>query len=222
MDLSKLVYEVKESVSGMSDDRYLDDRYVTHLINVNRADILKKDTNRNPGKTMGESNQTISVDVTPVSSAIRDGVTLNCKVVRSVNPLPRTIYSSSLFQFLRIRPAGIKFTPIDYIEWQRVPYLTFEFPVIYAALDVNYYLYIFSPNNDEDIKYIAATGVFEEPDVVDPNILDDIKPYPMSSTLWAAVKPQVINYILQRMPGDPLNNEEPDVQQTKGPRSRAE
>lgn len=223
MDLNKLVYEVKEFVGAMSDDRYLDDRYVTHLINVNRADILKKDTNRKPGKTMGEVNQTISVDLSPVSSAIRDGVALSCKVVRSTNPLPRLVYSSSIFQFLKVRPAGMRFAPIEYVEWQRVPYLTFEFPVIYAAIDVDYYLYLFSPNNDEDIKYAAITGVFDEPTVADATILDDTNPtaYPMPNSLWTAVKPQVVNQILQQVPGDPLNNEEPDVQQTRKPQSRA-
>jgi hypothetical protein len=206
MELDKLIYEVKEQVSAISDDRYLDNRLVTFKISAARADLIRKMLARRPGYNTIGMEQEVQLDVQSVSRALIPGLTLDCKVLRSVEPIPKLIYEGSFTQYIKVRTADVLHNTIEVIDASRANFITFEFPVVYAFLDSGYYMYFLEPNNHQELKYAILTGVFEDPLEVDPELTD----YPLKLNDWESIKPLIVNSILGTPPEDPLNNSEED------------
>jgi hypothetical protein len=206
MELAKLIYDVKEGVSAISDDRFLDERYITHLINTSRADLVRKMLDKRPGYNTLGMEQNVDVTVASASRSIFGGLTLDCNVLRSTTPLPKLIYEGSLSNYFKVRTADLLNNTIEIIDISRANSIVFEFPVVYAVLDFEYYLYFLVPNNNQELKYAVLTGVFEDPLEVDPELTD----YPLNQSEWASMKPRIVADILNRPSEDPLNNSEAD------------
>jgi hypothetical protein len=207
MEKDKLIYDIKEQVSAISDDRHLDDRYVEHLIGTARADLYRKMLAKRPGYTTLGMEQNIDVTVESATRSIFSGLTLDCNVLRSTVPMPKLIYEGSLSSYFKVRTADILKNTIEIIDIARANFVVFEFPVVYAFLDYQYYLYFLVPFSEQELKYAVLTGVFEDPMEVDPELTN----YPISASDWNTIKPLIINTIMSRPAEDPLNNSEPDL-----------
>ena len=70
MDLNKLIYELREATNSISDDRRIDDRYVTQLINNQRAASLRSTYSLKPYTNTNGLTQDINIDIEIVSHII--------------------------------------------------------------------------------------------------------------------------------------------------------
>lgn len=206
MELAKLIYDIKESVSAISDDRHIDNRYIEHLINNGRADFIKKLLSSRPGYDAINLEQNFHANIESVSRSIFPGLELECKVLRSTLPVPTMLNSDVLSRSFRVRTADILHDTIEVITAERANVITFEFPVVYAFLDYNHYLYLISKNNHQELKYAVVTGIFEDPKDIDP----DLTEYPLPEFMWKTIKDGIVQEILHRPHEDPINNSEPD------------
>jgi len=218
-NLDKLVYEVRKQVGAISDDRYLDARYITYLIGKYRADLLRKKLSRQPYYETTGAVQYQPLELVPVSKSVFPQLDLSCKVLRSKKPVSKLLYEEPNSNWFRVVTADITRNTIETISVHRAPYLSFEFDVAYSFLaagkeadpdgiekiDEDYYLYVIAKDSME-LRFAIVVGVFEDPYDVNPD-MDD---YPIKMSDWAIISPEVVNYILGKVPPDPLNNSEPD------------
>lgn len=206
MKLEKLIYDIRESLSAISDDRRIDDRYIEHLINVARADFIKKLLSSRPGYNVVNLEQNWHANVESVSRSIFPNLNIACQILRSTEPVPEMITSDIISQYFRVRTADILKNTIETIEYERANQLTFEFDVVYAFLDYEHYLYFVSKDNHQELKYAVVTAIFNDPDEIE----DPLEEYPMPGYMWKIIKPDIVALLNSRPIEDPINNSEPD------------
>lgn len=206
MKLEKLIYDIREMLSVISDDRRIDDRYIEHLINIARADFIKKLLSSRPGYNTINLEQNWHANVESVSRSIFPNLTLECSILRSTVPIPEMISSDIISQFFRVRTADIIKNTIEVIEYERANNLTFEFDVVYAFLDYDKYLYFVSKDNHQELKYAVVSAIFNDPS----DIEDPLEDYPMPAYMWNTIKPNIVALLNSRPIEDPINNSEPD------------
>lgn len=206
MELKKLVYDVREQLSVISDDRRIDDRYIEHLINVGRADFIKKLLSKRPGYNIVNLEQNWHASIESVSRSIFPNVNLACTILRSTTPIPEMITTDVMSQYFRVRTADIIKNTIEVIEYERANTVTFEFNVIYAFLDYGNYLYLISKDNHQELKYAVVSSVFSDPKEIEDPLID----YPMPAYMWGIIKPNIVALLNSRPIEDPINNSEPD------------
>jgi len=206
MELQKLIYDVRENLSIISDDRRIDDRYIEHLISVARADFIKKLLSTRPGYNTINLEQHFHVNVESTSRSIFPNLDISCSILRSTEPVPEMITTDITSQHYIVRTADILKNTIEVIEYERANQLTFEFDVVYAFLDYKNYLYFISKNNHQELKYAVITGIFSDPFDVDDALTD----YPLPSFMWNSIRPGIVALLNSRPIEDPINNSEPD------------
>lgn len=225
MKLDKIVYEVREALNAISDDRRVDTRYIAQVVSLYRADLIRKLLTRRTCITTLGMQQHIPMEVETVSRSIFPGLELPCVILRTTEKVPKLIYEGAGYKWYAVRTADVRKDTIETISWARVPYLTFEFNTVYSFLAPgvaasdgsmpplfdstdelsNYYMYVISKDNF-DLKYLIVSGIFENPLEADP----DLEEFPLNASEWSAIKPNVINAIVNKPGEDPLNNSEPD------------
>jgi len=216
MELEKLIYDVRESLSTISDDRRIDDRYIEHLINVGRESFIKKLLSTRPSYNTINLEQNWHANIESVSKSIFPGVVMSCKVLRSTAPIPSMITSDVLAQQFRVRTADITMDTIEVISAERANKVTFEFNVVYAFLDYEHYLYFLSKDGHQELKYAVVTGIFNDPkDVEDP-----LTDYPISGFMWEPIKNNILALLNSRPIEDPINNSEPDYMETNAKKDK--
>jgi hypothetical protein len=206
MELDKLVYEVIEDVSAISDDRYLDERLIIHKINSARADLVRKMMNSKPGYPTQGLEQDFPLVLESVTRSIFPGLTIPCNILRSTQPIPDLISTRTLSEFYKVRTVDILKNTIEIIEPNRANFVVFEFPVVYAFVYNDDYLYLLAPEHNQELKRAILTGVFDDPTAVE----DPLEDYPIKASDWALIKPLIVQDILNRPMEDPLNNSETD------------
>tara|TARA_R110000744_G_scaffold31320_2_gene73687 strand:- start:3057 stop:3731 length:675 start_codon:yes stop_codon:yes gene_type:complete len=205
MDISKLIYDIREATSSISDDRRIDDRYILNTISVARAEYLRQLIARKPYYSVSGLTQTIPVVVETVSRSRSSNLPLQCTIMRSVEKIPKLIYEGTVGNWWNIRTVDILNRWLETIEPERSPHITFEFNVLYGFIDFDYYLYFLSKDTKE-LEEVFITGVFENPLEVDPGLTE----YPIKLDMWNKIMPFVIDRLLRKPKEDPVNNSEPD------------
>jgi len=143
MELTKLIYQVREKLGAISDDRHIDERYITNAIDIVRADYLRKTLTRAPGYNTNSLTQDIVFDLEIVSrSMVPDTCPLNCVILRSTTKVPSLIYYGTLGNWWSLRTVDVAYRWLEPIEQQRAGYLSFEFNVGYGFIGTDNYLYM--------------------------------------------------------------------------------
>lgn len=229
MHVDKLVYEIREELSAISDDRRIDKRYILHVVDTFRADLLRKLLARKPYYTTIGMEQSVALTVSPVRKSLFPGVDISCYILRTDDSIPTLIYEGPNSTWFELKTAGIGMNTIETIDKSRVPVLTFEFNSIYGFLDKgtvtsqdtelnsNMYAYILTRDNF-DLEQVILSGIFESPSEVQPNLTE----YPIKLNDWATIRPGVLDYLRSAPMEDPVNNSEPDEQRQPQKESKAE
>ena len=222
MELNKLIYEVKEQLGAMSDDRFVDDRYIVNTINIFRADLLRKMLSRKPYYNTIGFQQHVPLVTNPVTKSVFPGIDIPCKIVRAASPIEALIYEGPNDTWFSVSSLNVLGDTIETISIERARDLTFEFNTVYSFLGLGmeadtiadkYYLYILAKDN-LDLEQVILSGVFEDPLAVDP----DLTNYPIKASDWSTIRGPVAQYIMNKPADDPINNSEPDEAKTAQPR----
>lgn len=206
MNIDKLIFDVKERMAAMSDDRRLDKRYILHLIGVARSDYLRQLLSKRPGYNTISLEQNFELSITSVDRSMFTGLSLNCYVMKGSPTVPKLFNTSAMTPYYKIRTADRLKNTIEVIDYERVMHLTFEFDAVYAFMDTDESVYFIAKNNHQELKYAVVTGIFEDPMEVDPLLTE----YPMPPDSWKYILPYVMEALTNRPSEDPINNSEPD------------
>lgn len=209
MNVDKIVYEVIEAVNAVSDDRHVDKRLVQHKIDSVRADVLRKQLSAKTHYSNQGVTQKVQIDLSSQDRSVLPSLPLGCKILKSVEPIPKLISENVLGNYFNVTSVDVLRNDIEMIDPERARTIHFEFPVVYAFLGTDYHVYVIAYNNEQALRTAVIEGIFESPFEVDPTLTE----YPLKSSDWEAIKPIIVQQIINRPPDDPLNNSEPDYAQ---------
>jgi hypothetical protein len=205
MNVDKIIYLVREQVGAISDDRWISDRLILEYVSMERAAFIRNLVSRKPYFNPTGLTQDVLVNVIAVSRSVMPACPMYCQIMRSTEKIPRLVYEGTLGNWYDVKPADVIGKPFEVIEPERAACVTFEFDVVYAFLNSDYYLYLMAKDNCE-LKCAVFTGIFQDPLEADPNLTE----YPMNSDIWDSIFPAVVDKVFRRRKEDPVNNSEPD------------
>ena len=225
LPLIDLHSQLDEALSINNSDSVFATLYYTDIINEQRSLALRNEYNKR--RTIDDGvQQSLCVDLELVDEHnCCVTVPIGCKILRSVNPLPSAIELHHGPTITSVGPILItkkKFTLIDY---NRVPHIgngRTTGNTIYAFLYDNYIYIISKDQTIKLIKSITVRGIFEDPSALsaftdrsssNKPCWSPSDPYPLKQWMWAYIKPQVIQQLLQKkqIPIDDDNNANDDL-----------
>lgn len=166
MKLLNLIYSVREAVKEFTDDSELDDRYITHLLDIKRAKYIRQDLNNFAKPIDNNIIQSLCIPLVETSAFDCD-IDIECNLLlRSKYKIPNTFITSTKNAILTVRSINKLEKPFLFIDELRLPFVNYAmFPnKIYTFLGSDNYIYVFS--NDTSFKLLDCVlikGVFESP-----------------------------------------------------------
>ena len=207
MDIEKLIYDVREGLNAISDDRFIDERLIVHTVDTVRATYLRKLYARSVGITSLTSEQSYPVSLETVDRSLIPGLPLNCNILRSVEVIPTLLYPRALGHWFSVSTADVIAANIDIINHTQAQFATFEFPVTKAFMHADDHLYLLQPDGGLDVQAVLVVGVFNVPLDVVPELTE----YPLGHDDWAVIRQLVIDSLMNKPPKDVINNSEEDA-----------
>lgn len=166
MNISKLIYDVREALKEYSDDTELSDSYIIYLYDIKRSKYLRQDIN-NSQRTIDISVlQSLCLELEEVN--INEcGVELGCEtIIRTKQAIPTPLQLHTKTALTRVSPADRISKPFNLISREKAVY-AFGAPFpnsIYAFLHNDNHIYLTSKGNGLSLlECINVTGVFENP-----------------------------------------------------------
>lgn len=208
MNISKLVYDVRESLKEYSDDTELSDSYIIYLYDIKRSKYLRQDIN-NSQRTIDISVlQSLCLELEEVN-VNECGIELGCEtIIRTKRPIPTPLQLHTKTALTRVAPADRISKPFNLISREKAVYAS-EAPFpnsIYAFLHNDNHIYLTSKGNALNLlECINVTGVFENPlDLIEyknccscdePTACFDIETtdYPIQPHYIDVIKNEIVN-----------------------------
>lgn len=163
MKKSEIIYDIREKFKINSDDVNITNEYLSHLIDVKRALLVKQRYSKLSKTIPASLKQTIclTLDVATVP-----GTCFN-HILKTVETIPDFIESYERDSLLDIRFHDMTIPPINIVSFDRMPYLGYSKWIknqVYGAYKENS-LYLFSKNPKfKLLKNIVAEGIFTNPE----------------------------------------------------------
>ena len=210
MVLKELVYDCIQSARDFSDNSFIHEKYVEHLINTFRAKYIHQAYSNKP-VLEPVNRQSIVMPVELVNSSIEPTIIeTKRRIIRTVDPLPKVLQ-------LGRKPGVHAITTLDRVELgefelvdkRRAQYMVHSpFCGMVAYLDTDYRLY-FVPSKDANkfLKNIVVDAVFEDPrqaiyytypDEKDAEEALNIIEYPIDMGLWSNVRAEIVAEMLRQ------------------------
>jgi len=166
MKLSKIIYDVKESLNEFTTDSKISNRYIIHLINTGRSKYLSQLLNRGNSFIDYSLIQSYCEDLIKVDAS-ECSVDIGCEyLLRSKNKLSSLLDLEYKSAITSIKLPGKLSSKLTLVDLNRVEYIK-DSPYnksVYAFLDYNNYLYLYSNNEMFKIlEKIIISGVFDDP-----------------------------------------------------------
>jgi len=222
-----IVFDILNTARGgkQSDDENISLRQVGFNVDNTRALLIKRDldkgSNINPDivQTLG------CVPVKLVDSSECDCLEVGCKILRTVDKIPKAIDLANKNLITRVGPIQVGSTPFSFISYERAGWeSSSRYQRRPKAFLHNGYIYILSEDDDTNLmKYITISGVFEFPEEV-ANFTDcpggkpcytDATTYPISSWMIEPLKDMIYKNTIRiavQSPTDSLGNANHDVE----------
>jgi hypothetical protein len=225
LPLTALHSQLDEALNVNNSDSIFAVSYYTDIINEQRSLFVRNEYNRtrevDPNIQQSYCDDLELVD--PHNCPCAD-IPVGCKILRTKRKVPNTIEFHHSKAITSVGPVVITARRFTLIDYDRVPFIgngRTTANTVYAFL-YDQYIYIISKNPVKLLlKKIAIRGIFEDPTAIaefiecsENNICwtpDD--PYPMNQWMWAYVKPQVMQQLLQKrqLPQDDSGNAQDDL-----------
>ena len=210
LPLIDLQSQLDEALNINSSDSVFGDLYYTDLINEQRALWLRNEYNKS--RTIDPNIQQeipcLDLELVEPHTCCDLNISLDCKILRSTLQIPNTIELFFRKAITSVGPVDItkkRFTMIDY---NRVPYAgngRTNAKAVYTFLYDNHIYVISKDPSIAIISKITVRGVFEDPSKLGQFNDCSGKPcwspydiYPVNQWLWAYIKPQIVQQLLQK------------------------
>ena len=166
MKLNKIIYDIRESLNQSTDDSYLSDEYISYLIGVYRAEILKNELNNFQRTTNPVNTQSFSLEVEEVSK-YDCNIDVDCEtILRTKQPIPSPIKMHTGSSLTMVRPTDITSKPFVPFDQSRIQYImNSKFSrSIYYFLGSDLHLYFIGKDDAYKLmKCVNISGVFADP-----------------------------------------------------------
>jgi hypothetical protein len=226
LTLRDLHSQLDEALNINNVDSVFDTLYYTDLINEQRSLFIRNEYNkkREMDPNVQQTIPCLDVELVDNHNCPCDGIPIGCKILRTVNKVPNTIEFHHSKGITSVGPIIITEKRFTLIDYSRVPYIgngRTTSKSIYAFLYDNY-IYIISKDSAVNlIKKIAIRGIFEDPTSLSEytecestnSCWTPDSPYPLNQWMWAYMKPQIMQQLLQKaqIPVDDNNNNDDDL-----------
>lgn len=217
--------QLDEALNVINSDSIFDTRYYTDLMNTQRALFLRNEYNKQ--RTIDPNiQQTLCDDLELVDPSVCpcENIPIGCKILRTKNKIPNTIELHHGTMITSVGPALVAEKRWNLIDYSRVPYVgngRTTGKTIYAFLYDNYIYVISKDPATLLLKKVAIRGVFEDPTSLASftdcssggSCWTTDSLYPINEWMWAYIKQQVIQELLQKrqIPVDDNNNANDDL-----------
>lgn len=222
--LNELIYNIRNLAAGgiLSDDQLISNRQMAFIINYTRAFLIKKDLDKKKSINPDIIQDLGCVPVQPVDKAECCELIVDCLILRTVDPLPKTIAlnHSNPITFVGLLDGSESFDFISQARSRWTQYETYTANYRRAYLK-NGHLYV---SNDLLLEDINVQGVFEDPLAAakyhncngEPCFSFD-STYPIEESMIKALTQSIITDelgIVARTKQDNFNNAKDDTNQT--------
>jgi hypothetical protein len=210
--ISELVYDVREALKLYSDDVEISNRYIIYLYGIKRDKYLRRELNRFQRTVDNSVLQTFCIPLEEVS-ANECNVSTDCKtILRSTKQVPKPIDLKHKPALVQVKPTRRISKPFNFVNKNRASWIQgSDFRGVYAFLDPDGYIYVFSKNDIKLLDCLTITGVFSDPMELknystccdckqSDNVCydPDTQEYPMQQHLIDIVRSEIINELSQR------------------------
>ena len=200
--LNEIAYDLISIVRPqLSDDTDIDIRQIKFWIKNQRALWLRNEINKSR-QIDADVLQTVCAELECVDASDCCNIDLDCPILRTKQPIPKTIELHHKEAITRVGPVNKKLKPFSYVDYARVPWLDgsrFTKNLVFSFMHEGY-LYIYTKNPAySEMKAISFRGVFEDPELVAAYTDCDDKPcytdddeFPMKSWMIPAMKEAIL------------------------------
>ena len=208
MNVSKLIYDVREALKEYSDDTEMSDSYIIYLYDIKRSKYLRQDINNSQRSIDISVLQSLCLELEEVN-VNECGIELGCEtIIRTKKSIPTPLQLHTKTALTRVAPADRISKPFNLISREKAIYASGSpFPnAVYAFLHNDDHIYLTSKGSAlKLLEYINVTGVFENPlDLIDyqtcyscdePTPCFDIETtdYPIQPHYVDAIKNEIVN-----------------------------
>ena len=163
--INEIIYDVREKINQHIDDSDITDRYIIHKINLVRNKFLQQRLDNFRALKGNNILQKFCTKLEKSDSGLCER--LGCEyILKSKDVMPQTLELHNTQSIFRIKPTDILSKKISFISLDRLEYVegsSFQ-ESLYAFIDTDDYLYIFSPNGDfTNLDCLEITGIFSNP-----------------------------------------------------------
>ena len=166
----ELIFTAMEGLKIQSDDTDVSQELISSLIDAARATTLKQMYGNKDWNLPIELRQEVCIGLAPADSV--QGTKCLGKILRSTERLPKGIsIKGGDGALLRVKRYDRQATQINIVPVERLPMIghnTFTANMVYAAVDVDRYLYLVSANKKHMfMEAVRVDGVYESPELAD-------------------------------------------------------
>ena len=219
----ELIFTAMEGLKIQSDDTDVSQELISSLIDAARATTLKQMYGNKDWNLPIELRQEVCIGLAPADSV--QGTKCLGKILRSTERLPKGIsIKGGDGALLRVKRYDRQATQINIVPVERLPMIghnTFTANMVYAAVDVDRYLYLVSASKKHMfMEVVRVDGVYESPELAaqlkctDGENIVQCEPwdeeYPLELALQDIVLGQVMKTLSTRLqlPEDNTNDGE--------------
>lgn len=209
MKLQELIFSIIQSSRDFSDNSFVQERYVKHLIDTTRAKYLHQAYVSKP-VLEPINRQTIIMPMELVNSSYdEDMLKTKNRILRTVDPLPHVLQ-------LGRKPAIHAMSSMDRIELgefelvdkRRAQYNPFSpFCGVVCYLDTDYHLYLVTSADEQKfIKNLVVDAIFQDPsevlyfkypDMEGSEEALELEDYPLDMGMWNSIKAEIVSEMLR-------------------------
>lgn len=210
MDITKIIFAIKEYLKDYSDDFKYPDLYIKQLIDNKRVALIKEKMKQSTSIPNHEWYSNINIELELVNRPLEQSL------LRSKIQIPKIINTAFTGLLVdSVSPIDQIGRPFRFTTRKIASYYQYEnFIRPMSYIDYDNYLYIVS----EDVAFkrlesVTLRACFEDPEELSDLINDIDKNYPLSYGDADFIYKDVLNILLNGviLPEDKLNDGEPDI-----------